>query len=249
MVICNLYRPPQGKHKLYLEYLETCLERIDYIRNDLFIMGDVNIDALDTTASNAKELKECLSQCGLTNHIREISRFANAKNSCLDHIYSNCNIVNECGTLNVSISDHVPVFLNRKKGKFLQEKVRFTGRSYRNYNSELLRDELQSKPWDNFDIETDPNNLWQIFHDNILQTLDTLYPLKEFSIKKYKEPWVTNEHLELIRDKDLALRKAKRTKMGDDWNLARRLRNECVTKIRKAKCDFLKSEMHTNMND
>ena len=75
----------------------------------------------------------CL-QCGLTNHIREISRFANTKNSCLDHIYSNCNIVNECGTLNVSISDHVPVFLNRKKGKFLQEKVNFTGRSYRNYN-------------------------------------------------------------------------------------------------------------------
>ena len=37
--------------------------------------------------------------------------------------------------------------------------------------------------------------------------------------------------------------------MGDDWNLARRLRNECVTKIRKAKCDFVKNEMHTNMND
>ena len=83
----------------------------------------------------------------------------------------------------------------RKKEKLIQEKARFAGRSYQNYNSEVLRDELQSKSWDHFDNETDPNILWQIFHDNVIQTLDALYPLKQFSIKKYKEPWITNEYL------------------------------------------------------
>ena len=43
--------------------------------------------------------------------------------------------------------------------------------------------------------------------------------------------------MELIRDTDLALK-----------NVARRLRNECVTKMRRAKCDFVKNEMNTNTN-
>ena len=212
-------------------------------------MGDINIDALDKKSQNTKDLKEFLSQSGLVNHIKDVSRFANTKNSCLDHIYSNCNIVTDSGTLDVYISDHLPVFLNRKKSKILQNKVEFTGRSYRNYDFDVYANELRNKNWKNFDTETDPNQLWQIFHDNVYQSLDVLYPTKTFSVKKYKEPWITNEHLELIRDKDLALKKAKRTKKDTDWVIARRLRNECLSKIRKAKCDFVQSELDNNMND
>ena len=249
VIVCNLYRPPQGDTNQYLKYIESCLECFDYVRKDLFIMGDANIDVLDKTSPKAKELKEFLLQCGLTNHIKEVSRYANEKNSCLDHIYSNCNIVNDCGTLDISISDHLPIFLDRKKMQVLQNKVEFTGRSYLNYNTEIFTDELNARPWDKFDAETDPNVLWKIFHDNVYQTLDVLCPSKKFSIKKYKEPWVTNEHLELIRDKDQALEKAKKSKSEDNWVTARRLRNECLSKLRKARCEFVKNELYINAND
>ena len=54
-------------------------------------------------------------------------------------------------------------------------------------------------------------------------------PLKSYNIKKVKEIWVKNELLEMIKDEDMALRKAKRSKSVDDWKIARRLRNDCVS--------------------
>ena len=74
-------------------------------------------------------------------------------------------------------------------------------------------------------------------------------PLKVFKIKKYKEIWVSDEMLEMIIEKDAALRKAKRTKNDHAWVIARRLRNNCLSKIRKAKSDFIKNEINENMSD
>ena len=58
-----------------------------------------------------------------------------------------------------------------------------------------------------------------------------------------------NQLLEMIKDKDMALRKAKRSKSADDWKIARRLQNDCVSKTRKAKADFIQSELHENISD
>ena len=50
-------------------------------------------------------------------------------------------------------------------------------------------------------------------------------PLKSFKGSKPREPWIMNEALEAIRDKERALRKAKTTKNEGDWEIARRERN------------------------
>ena len=249
VIICNTYRPPQGNVTNFLDHIELCLEQIDYIRKDVFIMGDTNIDVLDKKLLAAKELKEFLSQTGLINCIKTPTRFSSQRNSCLDHIYTNSGIINECDTLDVNLSDHLAVFVNRKKQKPLNEKTNFNGRSYRNYDTDIFAESLSRQNWNLFDSETDPNALWSIYKNNVLNVLSIMCPIKQFSIKKYKEPWITNELLELIKDKDSALRKAKKSKTKRDWNHAKRLRNECLSKVRKAKCDFVKNELNNNMND
>ena len=85
--------------------------------------------------------------------------------------------------------------------------------------------------------------------ENIKESLDELCPLKTFKIKKYKEPWLNQELLELIKDKDIYLKKAKRTRLQRDWDVARRYRNDCLAKIRKAKSEYIKSELDFNKND
>ena len=49
---------------------------------------------------------------------------------------------NASGTTDLHISDHIPVFVNRKKANIMQDKVEFTGRSYRNYNPNVFAEEL-----------------------------------------------------------------------------------------------------------
>ena len=73
--------------------------------------------------------------------------------------------------------------------------------------------------------------------------------MKEFKIKKERDPWVSPELLEFIKDKDKALCKAKKSKLSTDWIMARRLRNECLQRVRNCKSEFIKNELNNNQDD
>ena len=64
-----------------------------------------------------------------------------------------------------------------------------------------------------------------------------------------KEPWVTNEILEAIRDKDNLLGKAKRTRSEQDWVQAKKARNEVGRAVQNLKIDYLKTQQTTHQND
>ena len=53
-----------------------------------------------------------------------------------------------------------------------------------------------------------------------------MYPVKEIKINKLKEEWLTNELLEHIKFKDTLLDKANISNNQEDWERARRTRNQ-----------------------
>ena len=74
-------------------------------------------------------------------------------------------------------------------------------------------------------------------------------PIKSYRIKQEKEPWITPPLLELIKDKDSALRKAKRKKDEQLWKEAKRLRNDCTKRLRKARADYIKESLDNNQGN
>ena len=40
-IICNAYRPPKGKLKKAIEYLDNCLAHFDLAKSDVFILGEI----------------------------------------------------------------------------------------------------------------------------------------------------------------------------------------------------------------
>ena len=149
----------------------------------------------------------------------------------------------------MNISDHQLVFFIKKKVKDIPIKTTFRGRSYRNYDSQNFIDLLGNCDWEHFLRSEDPNIMWELLLGNIKMSIDQLCPPKDFKIKKFKEPWISRELLELIKDKDNMLKKAKKTKLESDLIVAKRYRNDCLTKIRRAKSDFVKSELDNNRKD
>ena len=162
IIIGNVYRPPNGDVDEFIEHLENCIGKIDTGKKDIFICGDVNIDMLDKKNSSTLKLVEFLSQVGLSNYIKNPTRYSKHKNSCIDHIYSNSNSISDCGVLDVNISDHELVYIVRKKSKPTNTKCEFTGRSYVRYSPDILNRLLNNDSWDEFFNETDPNILWNI---------------------------------------------------------------------------------------
>ena len=50
---------------------------------------------------------------------------------------------------------------------------------------------------------------WDCLLRIIYETIDSMCPLKTLKVKQVKEPWISNQLIELIKDKDHALRRAK----------------------------------------
>ena len=97
--------------------------------------------------------------------------------------------------------------------------------------------------------ENNPIILLDIMKDKILHQANHFCPVKSFRVKALKEPWITNEAVEAIRDKDKLLQKAKRSRREVDWIAAREARNRVGRDLEKLRADFLKTQQENNNND
>ena len=211
IIIVNIYRPPQGNIKEFCDKLSDDLSRFDPTKKrEFYFMGDFNINTLDKLDENSKEVNSLFTRFGLKSFIHETTRFGKITNNCLDNIYSNSDIILNAGTLNWNYSDHQAVFINRKRVSDKKTRSCFTGRSYKNYNKEEFQDNLRDLPWNDFFTIEDPDICWPIFIDRIISTLDEMCPEKLFKIYSYREPWMNKDIMELIIDKDKALKLAKK---------------------------------------
>ena len=144
IVIVNIYRPPQGSLKTFIDLLsKTTLEILNSCKSnvELYLMGDFNIDFLDKKDKNVKELIQTMKSAGNNFLIKDQTRIG-GKASCLDQIFTNSNYISNSGILDVNLSDHLAVYCSRKKMKSASLKINFEGRSYRNYIKEDFQDNL-----------------------------------------------------------------------------------------------------------
>ena len=250
IVIVNIYRPPQGDYKVFCKELSNRVLNANLAPNtELYIMGDFNIDYNDKGTREYSELSTTTRILGLRQYISGPTRLGKTKDSCLDLIFTNSDCVRNSGVINANISDHLPVFITRKKNRGKTGKIEFSGRSYQNYDRERFQANLLERNWEPFYRETDPNIAWGVMKTAIEEETEIMCPTKKYSVKSYDDPWITREIIELIHDKDRLLRAARTSGDEEDWKVARRARNVVTGQIRNLKAEFLKEEQRQNLDN
>ena len=212
IVIGNIYRPPQGNIESFIDYLDIVFTEINLDRIELFLMGDFNIDFMEKTNANCKKLMDLIKPLGLRQIIKNPTRLSANKLSCLDLLITNSNSIENVGIVDINLSDHAMILCSKKQKKITKTKCNFVGRSYKNYNIDIFQQNIKDTNWDEFDESPSVTTKWEILEKMIRSNIDAMCPLKTYKIKQEKEPWITNNLIELIKDKDKALRQAKRSK-------------------------------------
>ena len=250
LIIANVYRPPQGNIKKFCSNIRNCLNEISNIYPDRIfsLWGILILILIKKTSVECKELVNLMSSYGFKQFIKDITRFSTI-NTCIDLVFSNCDYISKAGTLNLNYSDHQAIFITKKKQITRSNKMKFYGRSYKNYNAEDFKEMVQKLDWEDLFNFDDPNKAWEFCIGKITDCIESICPLKEFSINEYKENWMNRGLMELIIDKDIALKKAKKTKNIDDIIYSRKIRNETGKIIEKAKRDFLEEEFINSKGD
>ena len=249
IIIGNLYRPPQGNIDNFTRVLENVLSNIDLTKNEIYIMGDLNVDMLDKKNIFTKKINDFIKPFGLRQLIKTPTRYSRDKNSMLDVIFTNSDVIGNTGVCDVHLSDHQMILTTRKKAKIIKRKCTFTGRSYRNYDKDIFQTKLIDADWTLFDNEITVTGKWNELLKIIYDSIDNMCPVKVYRVKQDKEKWITPPLLELIKDKDYAMKIAKRRGDPELWKIAKTLRNRCTKRLRKARVDYIKENFDTNMGN
>ena len=254
IVIINIYRPPQGDYKTACRLISDSIRKADLKDNvELFLMGDFNINISDKRSPMVRELESTTSFWGLRSLIHENTRLGVRDNvlkgTCIDNIFTNSDEVTEVKVLDWNFSDHLVIAARRKRERAKQPKVSFKGRSYRNYVREEIQEEIVEADWEEYYRTRDPSVCWDYIEKLVRAYLDKTCKIRDFKVKQIVDPWITNELLEEIRDKDSYLRRAKETRSVEDWARARAERNRVGRLIEQAKAEFLKEQQEELAGD
>ena len=238
LIVGSLYRPPDGSMDDFIRYLTDTIDIIKKnYHGEIYLLGDFNINYLDQKDNSTKRLKEFEQSTGLSQLIKDPTRQQNV----LDMIFTDSNDVKYSGTADLNVSDHQLVYLIIKKSKERYIIADFECRSYRAYDKDILQENLLAVNWNAFYTLRNPDEAWSFMKHEIVNAVNMMCPIVKRRARCKNDPWISKEIVELINDKNKAMKRAKKTKSEDDWMLAKRLRNDVKDVVRKAKQNlFLK---------
>ena len=249
-VIFNVYRPPNGNLDEAINCLNKAISDIPHIeRKDIVILGDFNVDVLDKRHRDVKSLKYFASVNGLSQLTDAPTRCTPTSDKAIDLIFTNMDYIAMSGTFELFVSDHQPVFLVKKKTKIKHLTVKFSGRTYRNYNNNTMQVIDRIIDRNKLLTENDPSICWNYLLDDITRLANDITPRKDYKIRQERPSWLTNDLLNIQNDRDYFYKKAKRTKKPEDWAVARRHRNSVNTAIRTAKSTFIREELNRHKSN
>ena len=233
----TIYRPPNSPVHRWNLIADSIENANPNLFNKILVVGDLNDDLLPDTPCHLLDIIETFQ---LFQFISEPTRITPTTETLLDPVISNhFNLVYQAGVIPPFCSDHHGTYavLNFSVKKVMPYKKLIW--SYDEGNYTALKEDLRSTHWDSLfkdDLDETTSNITA----HILKLVEKHIPHKEVLVRPRDPPWMTCEVKRLIRKRNRAHRKAKRTKSGRDWEHFRQCRNEVISKVREIKKNFLK---------
>ena len=247
--LVGVYRPPDGKLKEFVQIITGVLDQIDRTQSETLLIGDFNIDFNNKKAVSSSNLSRLENKYALKQIIGKDTRITESTSPRIDLLFTDMSNIIESGVINHNISDHLPIFLIKKKDRNRIRKKEAMGRSYLNYDKDVFLRLLRSSSWAKFDNASEPQILWELFQENVEKVLDTVCPIKALKVVDNKPEWLSNDILISMRHRDKAFKKARRTKKQEDWDWARDLRNRLGMDIKTAKANVIKAKLERHGNN
>ena len=255
IIIGVIYRPPNSTIESFLDSLDIFLNTILHENKSLFLMGDYNIDLLQTAHHNSSRFLNLLSSGTLYPHIDKPTRICDttSRESLIDNIFS--NILNKkCsnGILFSDISDHLPIFaIYEQFGNVYSKQVPFKMQrkeSQENINS-LIYD-LSHEQWQDVFSSGDANLSYDLFLQKFLYYFDKNIPLiRNTNRNKIKQPWITQGLMRCIFTRNRLYKISLRKPTSQNKDKYKKYRNTLTTLIRASRKRYYSDKVVLNKDN
>lgn len=236
VLIGVIYRAPSNNINHFLEYLDNLVSYITPQFQNILILGDLNVDQLYNNP-----VSQCMTSYDFQQLIKEPTRITNTSQKIIDVIFANnYNLVIDSGTINAeAISDHSVVFCELNMFVPRPEPIFISYRNFKNFNKREFDEDLNNIPWENILYLNNIEDKIELLNSYILELFDTHAPYITSRISKPYAPWLTHNLKQMMKQRDKALSKYKRTKSTDDHTYYKQMRNLVTNAVTKEKAAYL----------
>ena len=235
--VSSVYKPPKG----------DCLKCIKFIHlfynlnpnAEFWILGDFNVDFLKRNVPSTKKVINSIRTLGFEQLIKNVTRPAFGKGTCIDWILTNSEYVSMSFVSNSLISDHYPVICVRKKAREYRVKEPKLIRLYNRLDFKIIGNILENLDWTEYDHSDDPEFKWSFIYKAVRDVIIVMCPLKKIYIRKRQPPWFDNSLIRLIRERERLSRLFRNTGDGDVLREFKISRNTVTQAIRDARSSYI----------
>lgn len=233
--LCVLYSPPATTH-LVLQQLFIFLQKLNpSLFSNFVIIGDFNVNFLDSSSCLYHSLLTILSSFNLTQVVQKPTRMAPSGTATLIDLalMSAPDSLRKCDVIPpLSNSDHNGVELTISWRRTIQRSRPRPIWKYSLADFDRACHELQNVDWDALLVGHNIDAAWQLWESTFMTIIENCIP-KGVLPKKRNLPWVNAGIRRAIRKRNLFHRKSKRNPVHKAKY--KHLRNLVVSQIRNAK--------------
>jgi hypothetical protein len=209
--VIAIYRPPNSNKVMFIKELDELLKQIPD-RHDIVIIGDANINILNTT-DIVEKYKNTLCEHGLQCAISECTREEMVggvlSGSCIDHVWVRSRECAAAHMLTCKISDHYMVGVNLANGgSGSVYTVSKENNAVCVFNNKAIRSELAKIDWNELLIIRCPI----LLYDKMCVIFSNIYNSCKTTIQKNTretQPWINITLKTMISRRDELFRKWK----------------------------------------
>ena len=241
--ICAVYRPPDVPYTK-LSLLEELITEIYPSVDNFLILGDVNCDFLCPSKYETVFLKSILGSFNIVQLISKPTRITETTKTLLDIIAIDdpSKVAYTDVTVPIGQSDHSIAFIDLKFQKPVARPKLVTYRDYSRLNENDLVQDIMNVDWQQIESFSSIDEKVNFFNTNILKVFDKHAPVRSCIAKRKGAPWVSSNTKLLMRLRDNAFRKFKRTNYPGDWSYYKQLRNFTTSVLRQEKKAYFSSK-------
>ena len=247
-----IYRLPSGNLENYLEETDAMVTQIrSWGPCEIKLAGDINVD-LSQRNNRVKVYTDGMKQLGLTNIINDTTHIKqmNLGFSLIDHyLMTDVGLHGIAGVIITNASDHFCIYATRKKFTEKHDRSKFKGRAYSKVNRDNFVADIESNDRTEVTNNNDSELAWLNFKEGFLKILFKHAPLKTFTTRDDRQPWICTDYLESANEWDDLRRKAKWTNSACDKILANIARNRTTSLKRQLKRLFFQNSIQDAKGD
>ena len=145
--------------------------------------------------------------------------------------------------LHLGISDHYLVYMTRKAHYDRTGPRTIEIRQFKNFQKGKFLYDLEQMSWKDIDSYSNPNDMWKIWRDLFISSVDKHAPLKTKRIRNKKSPWITSELLSKTHKRDYLKKDALSANDQALWEEYKHARSQANNAIKLAKKRYFSDKL------